>query len=91
MSGLEELLGYIADWIGLDLRGRSLPRIIAIVLLYTLAGILLLAFGLYSLAADHDGAVSILSGVICSALGLAFLVRIGTNIARLLRQHQNRS
>ncbi len=84
MYGLE-LLGYIADWIGLDLRGRSSPRVICIVAFYSIIGLVLLIVGLWYLVRNHDGG-SLLSGGICSVLGLAILVRIAVNISKLLGQ-----
>lgn len=82
---MEELLGYFADWIGLDLQGRSTGRIIVIVALYSTAGLLLFLVGLYLLTKYDDDAVWILSGVVCALLGAVFLIRIGLNIRVLLR------
>jgi hypothetical protein len=91
VTGLEELLGYIADWIGLDLVGRSRTRIIASVLSYSILGLVLSIGGLYSLISYHNGGVVVLSGVFCSILGLAFLIRIGINLAALFRQRRQSS
>lgn len=85
---MEELLGYVADWIGLDLRGRSTGRIVVIVALYTTAGLLLIAAGLYLLTQSDRDPVSILSGLICLLVGGAFLIRIGLNV-RALRRRPN--
>jgi hypothetical protein len=46
---MEELFGYLADWLGLELRGRSTGRIVVIVALYATAGLLLFCAGLYLL------------------------------------------
>jgi hypothetical protein len=83
---VQELLGALADWLGLDLRGRSIGRIIVIVALYTAAGLLLALAGFYLIAAYRDDPVSILSGLVCLALGVAFLIRIGVNVRALLRR-----
>jgi hypothetical protein len=83
---VEELLGYIADWIGLDLRGQSTGRIAVIVALYTTAGLLLLSAGLYLLTQYDRDPPSILSGFICLLLGAAFLIRVGLNVRALLRR-----
>jgi hypothetical protein len=91
VTGLEELLGYIADWIGLELAGRSQPRIIASVLFFSILGLVLIIGGLYSLISYHNDGVVVLSGVFCSILGLAFLIRIGINLAALFRQRRQSS
>ena len=88
MSGLEELLGYIADWIGLELVGRSRPRIIASVLFFSILGLVLTIGGLYFLIDYHDGGVAVLSGAFLSILGLAVLLRIGINLVALFRQRR---
>lgn len=82
---MEEFFGYLADRIGLDLRGRSTGRIMVIVALYTAAGLLLLFAGFHLLTASYDDAVSRLSGFICVGMGLAFLIRIGLNLRAVLR------
>jgi hypothetical protein len=86
--GFEELLGYIADWIGLDLVGRSRPRIVASVLFFSILGLVLMVGGLYSLINYHDGSVAVLSGLFLSILGLALVVRIALNLAALFRQQR---
>ena len=91
MSGLEELLGYIADWIGLKLVGRSRPRIVASVLLFSILGLVLMIGGLYSLTNNHDGGVAVLSGVFLSILGLALVIRVAINLAVLFLQRSQSS
>jgi hypothetical protein len=86
--GLEELLGFIADWIGFELVGRSRPRIVASVLFFSILGAVLMIAGLYSLINYHDGGVAVLSGVFHSLLGLALVIRIAINLAALLRQRR---
>lgn len=86
---MEELLGYMADRIGLDLQGRSVGRILFIVLLYSTLGLLLLIGGLYYLSAHYsEGAVAILTGVILALLGIAFLIRIIVNTTALIRSRK---
>jgi hypothetical protein len=91
VSGLEELLGYIADGIGLKLVGRSRPRIIGSVLFFSILGLVLMIGGLYSLMSYHDGGVAVLSGAFLSILGLAFLIRIAINLTVLFRKRRQSS
>ena len=91
MYGFEELLGYIADWIGLKLVKRSRPRIIASVLFFSILGVVLIIGGLYSLISDHDGVVAVLSGAFLSILGLTFLIRISINLVALFRHRRQSS
>ena len=91
MSGLEELLGYIANWIGLELIGRSRPRIIASVLFFSIVGLVLMIGGLYFLIDNRDGGVAVFSGAFLSILGLVFLLRIGINLLALFRHRRQSS
>jgi hypothetical protein len=88
--GFEELLGHIANWIGLELVGRSRPRIVASVLFFSILGVVLIVAGLYLLMNYHDG-VAVVSGLFLSILGLALVVRIALNLAALFRQRRQSS
>jgi hypothetical protein len=91
VTGLEELLGYIADWIGLELAGRSRPRIIASVFFFSTLGLVMIIGGIYSLMNYHDDGVAVFSGLFFSILGSALLIRIGINLAALFRERRQSS
>ncbi len=79
MTGLEELLGALADGIGLDLRNMSAGRRLLALAFFGLGGLALLARGLYALWISAGDWATILVGVFCALLGAAWLARIVVN------------
>ena len=84
MSGLEELLGAIAGWIGFDLRKMSVTRIIFVVAFWSLLGLVLVFGGIYSLLEHSDDSIGVIGGVLCMMLGLSFLAKIIVNLRAVL-------
>jgi hypothetical protein len=91
VTGLEELLGYIADWIGIELVGRSQSRIISSVLFFSILGLVLIIGGIYSVMNYHNDGVAVFCGLFLSVLGLAFLIWISINLATLFWQRRQSS
>jgi hypothetical protein len=80
ITGWEEILGYLADRLGLDLRGRSAVRKLVIIALYAGLGLVLLAGGgHYAVVHANDG-IALVSGIICALVGIAYVIRITINI-----------
>lgn len=85
-AGLEVILGYLADRLGLDLRDKSAARRVVIVALYSILGLLLLIGGIAIILANLDSGALIFSGAACALLGAGYLVRTAINIIAVRRQ-----
>jgi hypothetical protein len=90
MLAFLELLGWVADLVGLDLKTmKPVTRVIAVVL-YGLFGLLFLCAGFVPLFDREADGVKIFGGVLVSAIGAAFLVRIAYGLAELRRLNRER-
>lgn len=78
--GVEELLGTLANRLGLDLRNRSLIRKLIIAGFWLALGALLLIGGVGFVANHLDDAIAIVGGALSALLGAAYLARITFNI-----------
>jgi hypothetical protein len=88
MWGFEEILGLIADWLGLDLRVMSPAKMILVVVVYSGLGLLFLLGGTYVIVTHRDDGVAILAGAAVAILGAAYLARITVNLADVIRQRR---
>jgi hypothetical protein len=89
MIGLEELLGALADWIGLDLRKMSARRAAFVVAFYTLAGLALLVGGLIAIIMNLGNAATVFGGAVCALIGAAWIARIARNVVVTRRERRD--
>ena len=91
MLAFVELLGWVADLVGLDLKAmKPVTRVIAVVF-WGFFGLLFLCAGLVPLFDREADGVKILGGVLVSVVGAAFLVRIGYGLIGLRRIDRERN
>jgi hypothetical protein len=91
MLALLELLGWVADLVGLDLKTMGpVARVIAVVL-WGLFGLLFLCAGLVPLFDREADNVKLFGGLLVSAIGAAFLIRIGYGLLELRRLNRERN
>ena len=91
MLAFLELIGWVADIVGLDLKEmKPATRVIA-VLSYGLFGLLFLGAGVLPLFDREVDSVKILGGLLVSALGAAFLARIAYGLVELRRVNRGRN
>jgi hypothetical protein len=77
---MEEILGALVDWIGLDLRQMSARRAIFVVVFYSLVGLALLVAGLVAVVTGRGNVATVFGGSICALIGAAWLARIARNV-----------
>jgi hypothetical protein len=79
-TGIEQLLGHVLEKIGIDLRHMSPRRAVLVTTFYYSVGLMLLVSGSYYFVNHSDEAPGNLGGLICAALGAAYLVRMTLNV-----------
>ena len=90
MLAFVELLGWVADIIGLDLKTMSpLRRVIAVVL-WGLFGLLFLCGGLVPLLGGETDSVTVFGGLLVSVVGAGFLARITYGLVQVHRLNGER-
>ena len=91
MLAFLELLGWIADIVGLDLKTmKPMTRVVAVVL-YGLFGLLFLCAGVFPLFDREADGVKVFGGLLVSAVGAAFLARIAYGLVELRRPNSERN
>ncbi len=88
MWGFEEILGLIADWIGLDLRVMSPAKMILVVMVYSGLGLLFLLGGTFVIVTHRDDGVAMLAGAAVAILGAAYLARISINLVAVIKRRR---
>ena len=85
MLALLDLLGWIADIIGLDLKTMGPVARVFVIVVYGAFGLLFLCAGFVPLFDDEKDGVKIFGGLAVSAVGAALLARIAYGLVELRR------
>ena len=88
-AGIERLLGHVLEKIGIDLRRMSPRRVVLATTFYYSVGLILLVSGSYYFLNHRDEAPGNLGGLLCAALGAAYIVRITLNVVAYARMRRS--